>query len=453
VVIEKPNKWVILLPILAGLVILVLLKKNQSEPLQVTAKEHARLVRVMTVFETTVIPQAIGHGSVRPAKTWEAVAQVKGKILQKHSELKKGAILEADSLLLQIDPADYQLAIAQSEADIAATKAQLDELSARETNTRKSLVIEEQALALSEKELARKKRLVHDGSISRSKVEDQERALLMQQQAVQTQHSTLNLVPSQRALLRAQLARQAAQLSAAQRDLANTEVRLPFAGRIAAVHVEQDQYVREGESLAVADDLQLAEIEVPIPIEQMRGVLHAEGPVDLLHTSSLALHSRLGLAARVDLKEGIINASWPGRFARVSDTLDPKTRTVGVIIEVDAPYAGMRPGERPPLVKGLFVEVTLLGKPLNNRLIVPRSALHQGRIYIVNADNRLVIRPVIISLLQPGFAVITSGLKPGEQVVLSDLVPAIEGMLLQPQEDQQALMRLKQQASGAGVAP
>ena len=445
--IEKPKKWVILLPILAGVAVLILLKQNQSEPLQAIAKEQPRLVRVMTVFESTVIPQAIGHGSVRPAKIWEAVAQVKGKILQKHPELKKGAILEADSLLLQIDPTDYQLAIAQTEADIAATKAQLDELSARETNTRKSLVIEEQALVLREKELARNKSLARDGSISRSKMEDQERALLTQQQAVQGQRNTLNLVPSQRALLRAQLARQAAQLSAAQRDLADTAIRLPFAGRIAAVHVEQDQYVREGEGLMVADDLQLAEIEVPIPIEQMRGLLHADGPVDLLNTPLSALHSRLGLAARVDLKEGIINASWPGRFARMSDTLDPKTRTVGVIVEVDAPYAGMRPGERPPLVKGLFVEVTLLGKPLNNRLILPRSALHQGHVYIVNADDRLVVRPVTVSLLQPTFAVIASGLKPGERVILSDLAPAIEGMLLQPQEDQMVVAQLKQQAS------
>ncbi len=444
--IEKPNRWIILLPILAGFAALALLKQNQSEPLQETAKEQPRLVRVMTAFEATVIPQAIGHGTVRPAKTWEAVAQVKGEILQKHPELKKGAILEAGSLLLQIDPADYQLAIAQSEADISATRAQLAELSVREANTRKSLVIEEQTLALSKKELARKKQLMNDGSISRSKVEDQERALLMQQQAVQIQRNTLNLVPSQRALLRAQLARQAAQLSAAQRDLANTEIRLPFAGRIAAVYAEQDQYVREGEELVVADDLQLAEIEVPIPIEQMRSVLHAEGPVDLLNTPSPALHSQLGLAARVDLKEGIINASWQGRFARMSDTLDPKTRTVGVIIEVDAPYAGMRPDERPPLVKGLFVEVTLLGKPLSNRLIVPRSALHQGHLLIIDADNRLVLRPVTLSLLQPEFAVISSGLEPGEQVVLSDLVPAIEGMLLQPQEDQQAVARLKQQA-------
>ncbi len=444
--IEKPNRWIILLPILAGFAALALLKQNQSEPLQETAKEQPRLVRVMTAFEATVIPQAIGHGTVRPAKTWEAVAQVKGEILQKHPELKKGAILEAGSLLLQIDPADYQLAISQSEADISATRAQLAELSVREANTRKSLVIEEQTLALSKKELARKKQLMNDGSISRSKVEDQERALLMQQQAVQIQRNTLNLVPSQRALLRAQLARQAAQLSAAQRDLANTEIRLPFAGRIAAVYAEQDQYVREGEELVVADDLQLAEIEVPIPIEQMRSVLHAEGPVDLLNTPSPALHSQLGLTARVDLKEGIINASWQGRFARMSDTLDPKTRTVGVIIEVDAPYAGMRPDERPPLVKGLFVEVTLLGKPLSNRLIVPRSALHQGHLLIIDADNRLVLRPVTLSLLQPEFAVISSGLEPGEQVVLSDLVPAIEGMLLQPQEDQQAVARLKQQA-------
>ncbi len=446
---EKPNRWILLLPVLAGVAALVLLMQHRSEPLQESARERPRLVRAMTVFETTVIPRATGYGTVRPARTWEAVAQVNGKILQKHPELKKGAILEAGSLLLQIDPTDYQLAIAQGEADISATRAQLDELNAREANTRKSLVIEEQALALSEKELARRKRLMRDGSISRSKVEEQERALLMQQQAVQLQRNTLNLVPSQRALLRAQLARQAARLRAAQRDLANTEIQLPFAGRIAAVHAEQEQYVREGEALLIADDLQLAEIEVPIPIEQMRGVLHAEGPVDLLNTPSPTLHSRLGLAARVDLKEGVVNASWQGRFARMSDTLDPKTRTVGVIVEVDAPYAGRRPDQRPPLVKGLFVEVTLLGKPLDRRLVVPRSALHQGHLFIVDDDRRLAIRPVTLSLLQPEFAVVGAGLAAGEQIVLSDLVPAIEGMLLQPQEDQQAVARLKQQAGAA----
>ncbi len=39
--IEKPNKWVILLPVLAGIVALVLLKQNQGEPLQTTAQEQS----------------------------------------------------------------------------------------------------------------------------------------------------------------------------------------------------------------------------------------------------------------------------------------------------------------------------------------------------------------------------------------------------------------------------
>ncbi|HEC16760.1 MAG TPA: HlyD family efflux transporter periplasmic adaptor subunit [Sedimenticola sp.] len=449
----KPRKWVILIPILAGVAALVFLKQNKTEPPRATAREQPRLVRVIRAFTTTVVPQARGHGTVRPGKTWEAVAQVKGKILEKHPNLKKGAILEAGSLLLRIDPMDYRLAIAETEADIEATKAQLDELSAREANTRLALGIEEQALALTRKELERKRRLVKDGSISRSDLDSQERLLLTQQQAVQAQRSALNLIPSQRALLRAQLARQGARLSVARRDLANTEIRLPFAGRVAEVSVEQDQYVREGESLTRVDGLELAEVEVPIPIEQIRTVLHADGPVDILNTPPQALHRRLGLSARVELHEGGIRAGWPGRFARMSDTLDPKTRTVGVIVEVDKPYAGVRPGVRPPLLKGLFVEVVLSGKPLGDRLVLPRSALHDGRIYIAGADGRLEIRPVELELLQPDFAVIGAGLEPGELVVVSDLIPAIEGMLLETREDGGVLERLQRQARGAAAAP
>ena len=449
----KPRKWVILIPILAGVAALFFLKQNKMEPLQAVSKEQPRLVRIIKAFSTTVVPQAKGHGTVRPSKTWEAVAQVNGKILEKHPSLKKGAILEAGSLLLRIDPTDYQLAIAQTEADIEATKAQLEELSAKEANIRLSLGIEEQALELTKKELERKRRLGKDGSISRSDLESQERLLLTQKQAVQAQRNALNLMPSQRALLRAQLARQGAALRTARIDLADTEIRLPFAGRIAAGSVEQDQYVREGESLTLVDDLQLAEVEIPIPIEQIRTVLHADGPVDILNTPLQALHQRLGLSAQVDLQEGGVTASWPARFARLSDTLDPKTRTVGVIVEVDKPYAGVQPGVRPPLVKGLFVEFTLSGKALTNRLVLPRSALHGDQIYIANPDSRLEIRPVKVELLQPEFVVIASGLAPGEPVIISDLIPAIEGMLLATQEDPQALERLQQQTRGEDAAP
>lgn len=442
------KKWVILIPAIAGIAALMVLKKSSNPPVQTAPQEQAQLIRVIRTPNVTVVPTARGHGTVKPSRTWDAVAQVKGKIVQKHPKLQKGAILEAGSLILRIDPTDYELAIAQTEADILATRAQLDELLAKGANTEASLKIEQAALDLNRKELERKRKLVGKGGISRSDLETQERSVLSQQQSVQTQLNTLNLIPSQKALLEAQLERHKASLATARRNLANTDIRLPFTSRIAQVNVEQDQYVREGELLVSADDLAEAEVEVQIPINQMSHLIQGSQPIDVLSINPSETLKRIGLSATVKLQESSLSASWPARFARISDTLDPKTRTVGVIVAIDKPYNNVLPGSRPPLLKGLFVQVTLAGKARLNSLVVPRSALHAGRLYVVDEQQRLDIRPVEIGILQSGFATIEAGLKAGEQVVISDLVPAVQGMLLKPVVDQATEQQLAQIAQG-----
>ncbi|MEJ1355408.1 MAG: HlyD family efflux transporter periplasmic adaptor subunit [Candidatus Sedimenticola sp. (ex Thyasira tokunagai)] len=443
-----PRKWVIIIPVVIGIAAFAFLKKNKMEPLQEPLQEKAKLVRVITPPTLAVIPKAKGHGTVQPSRNWQAVAQVKGKIIEKHPRLQKGSILEADTLILRIDPTDYELAVAQAEADIQATRAQLSEQDARAANSRASLKIEEAALALNNKELQRKRQLVGKGSVSHSDLESQERSLLGQQQVVQAQKNTLNLIPSQKALLQAQLARHQATLAAARRNLANTKIRLPFTGRIAEVNVEQERYIREGEVLARVDGMARAEIETQIPIEQMSHLVPHGTTVNILNRGEMPTRERMGISARVQLQEGALSADWDARFARFSNTLDPKTRTIGVIVEVDEPYSQVLPGSRPPLIKGLFVEVTLTGKPRPGSPVVPRSALHDGHILIADGENRLRKKAVQITLLQPEYAVISAPLAEGEQLVISDLTPAIDGMLLKPQVDDQALQRLTRLTGG-----
>jgi len=113
-----------------------------------------------------------------------------------------------------------------------------------------------------------------------------------------------------------------------------------------------------------------------------------------------------------------------------------------VIVEVDAPYANVRPGVRPPLVKGLFVEVDLRGAPRQQRLVIPRHALHRDRVYLIDEDRRLEIRQVALEALQPEYAAISEGLSAGERVVVSDLAPAIAGMRLDGRPDPELLERL-----------
>lgn len=115
---------------------------------------------------------------------------------------------------------------------------------------------------------------------------------------------------------------------------------------------------------------------------------------------------------------------------------------------MDDPYGIVIFGQRPPLVRNMFCEVTISGCPLTAQIVVPRSALHDGRIYVVDGENRLRRREVSVAFTQSDFAVIRDGLAAGEQVVVFDVMPAVEGMLLAAQEDEELSRRLTAQAGG-----
>ena len=74
----------------------------------------------------------------------------------------------------------------------------------------------------------------------------------------------------------------------------------------------------------------------------------------------------------------------------------------------------------------------MLHKPIKDRIVIPRSAIREGHVYIADSENRLRMRKVDVLVEQEAVAVIEKGLAAGEKLVVSDVVPAIEGMLLNP---------------------
>ncbi|MEA3411519.1 MAG: efflux RND transporter periplasmic adaptor subunit [Pseudomonadota bacterium] len=447
------RSWMFIPPVVLGIVIFVVLVRSGSTPKQVPPEERASLVRILDVPVLDVVPRAIGYGHVAPASVWNATAEVSGRVVEKHPRLRNGNIIQAGTLVLRIDPTEYELAIARTQADIQATEAQLEEIGVRDENTRVLLETERESRALLEKEVQRKRELLKKNTVSRSDFEREQRNLLAQKQQVLTLENTLRQLPVERKTLEAQMARYQAVLESAALDLEHTQVVLPFNARIAEVDVETSQFVRVGEPLVSADAIDRAEVSAQIPIGRMRGLVLAEGTVDILDPGGAFLGESLGLSARVWLRGDEYAASWDGRVARLSDTVDPETRTVGVIVEVDDPYAGVRPGFQPPLVKGMFVEVELLGRARPGRLVIPRSALHGNEVYVVDETSRLRRRPVTVGMRAAEYAVVSEGLSAGDPVVVSDPVPAIDGMLLRTVPDVELGERLAREASAVGPTP
>ena len=444
------KKLLIIPGVVLGVMAFLILVKTRQEPLRSEIQEVARSVRVIGVPEIAVVPRALGYGMVQAGQTWEAVAEVAGKVVEIHPQLKKGALLRKGDVLLRIDPAEYGLAKIRAQAEIENLEAQLTELKQNEQDIRRSLNVEKRSLEISKQELKRRQRLFATGTISKSELEQEEKRILTQQNAVQNLQTTLNRLPSQRKAIQAQIASSRANLEGTGLDIQKTTIRVPFDCRISESNVELAQFVSIGKVLLKADNIGFVEVLAQTQLNafkrlfEPRGLPGVAGRVDLEKLKNL-LQER----AWVRFHFGDTVVQWEGRFVRVSEMLDPQTRTVGVYVVVDEPYEKIRPGERPPLVKNMYCEVELSGHRRHKSLIIPRAALRpEDTVYLAARDNRLARKKVEVDYTQGNVVSVKNGLAPGDRVIVSDIVPAIDGMLLKPENDATLLAALIAEAVG-----
>ncbi|TVO71204.1 efflux RND transporter periplasmic adaptor subunit [Sedimenticola selenatireducens] len=408
----------------------------KSPPEKVEITERAVKVRVIEALNLPIVPRAVGYGTTRPGRSWEAVAEVAGQVAWVSEELKSGKFVQQGAEMLRIDDASYRLALTQAET-------QLNTLAVKDKTTHASLALEERSQSLLRKDIERKRKLKQQGTLSASILEEAERSLLKGEVLVQNLKNAIALNEAEREVLNTQRAN-------AELDLRRTRFVAPFDVRITERKVNQAQYANKGQLLFSADGLAAVEIEARFPIGKLRPLIADKTSTeDEAGRPAVAqVPGALKLDARVRLRTATHTIEWDARVDRVAGVIDPQSQTLGVVVVVGNPYEQARPGQRPPLVRNTFVEVELRKRPKGRPVVVPISALHDGKVYLLDRDNRLEIRPVQTAFIQDGAAAIGKGLEAGETLVVSDLVPAAAGMLLSPEVDEKAMQRLKREASG-----
>ncbi len=436
----------ITLPLAAfGLGVLAYFIANSPPPERVEIEERTTAVRVIVAQRQSVAPTVTGFGVVSPARTFEAIAQVGGTVEYVNPELLKGGILPKGDVLLRLSTEDFTLAIAQARANIRAAEAKLQELAVSEQNQIAALTIEMEALALKAAELERTETLFAGGTVAHSKLDTARASHLVQRQKVLSYESALALLPTQRDVQLEQIAVYQANLKTAELNLARTELILPFSARVASVSVEVGQFVKAGQTTAVLDGIAVAEVEAQISVAALRKLLQSTGPDATIYAANPTLMTEVlrgrGLSARVHLAVGQETLDWPATVDRISDTIDPKTGMIGMILQVESAYTGALPGERPPLTKGMFVEATLTG-PSVEGIVVPRNAFRDGQVLLAEENNRLKLTPLKAELVQDNVIVIKEGLEEGARVVVSNPSPLIPSMLLDVTLDTDLMQQL-----------
>ena len=447
---KTAKKLLIILPVICGVALFAVMKQNKKGPVRLENRERVQPVRVIALEKTRVIPRVTGYGYVEADRTWQAISEVSGKIVAVNENLKKGYFINRGEVLFKIDTTSYGLAETRGVAELMNVDAKLKELEQSRKNTQRLLSIEKKALASAEQELKRKRELNKNGYISISDLEKEERNFLTHQTTVNNLQNTLALIPSQKTALLAQKRSGESTVSERRLDVAKTEIRAPFNCRLSAVNIELYQFAAAGAVLAEAESIDRVEIPVSLTPESFMTLLPRSYGKRIGQVPDMeVIRQAIGITARVRLPiDGIGPVEWVGAFSRIGESMDLKTGALTVYITVDHPYKNAVPGQRPPLLTNMYVEVELRGRPLTERFVIPRSAVHNQMIYVCTPDNRLDVRPAAIEFYMTDTAVLSQGLEPGETLVLADLVPAIEGMRLKPVPATAVWKHLKEAAMG-----
>lgn len=310
------------------------------------------------------------------------VSQVAGTIVSKSKALAAGGYFEKGDVLLEIDPVDYELALVQSNARLLEAKARL---------------MREEA----EAEIARIEwdELGKDGEAS---------ALLLR-------------VP-QLAEATAVVESAAANVKLANRDLEKTRIKAPFAGRILSTFADVGQYVPRGAQLAEIYSIETAEIRLPLSVQELA---YVNVPFNFRGESKAQQHPSVELTAKL----GGRDRTWTGKIVRTEGEIDPRTRMLTAVAEVQNPY-GRKPGEdTSPLAAGLFVHAEIDGETVENVFEIPRTAVSgMNTVLVIDQGDRLQFREVDVLRSNRDTVIIQSGLKTGERVCLTPLEAPVPNM-------------------------
>jgi len=364
----------------AGLIFTVFMTK--PEPERGNAEPRPIAVFVEEAHIQNVSLTVTSQGQAQPRTQISLVPQVSGRITFVNENFIEGGFFEAGETLVRVEDADYRLAVTRAAAQVAQAE---------------QLLVREQA----------------ESDLASSEWEE----------LGEGQASTLTLREPQMAEARAQLAAANASLQSARLDLQRTRISAPFPGRVRTKNVGLGQFVSLGTPLGEVFSTDSVLIRLPLTDNDL-GLLgipiayNATGDdegIDVILTATLAGQPQ----------------TWTGRITRTDSVIDPQTRVLYAIAEVEDPY-GAAASNGAPLAVGLFVSASIEGREVANAFVMPRSALRgENHVYVAEEGGTLSIRTVNVITSSTDRLVVSSGVSDHDMVVTSPIRGASDGMRIQ----------------------
>jgi multidrug efflux system membrane fusion protein len=298
-----------------------------------------------------------GIGTVQAYKMVTIKSRVDGQIMKVAFE--EGQEVKAGDPLFQIDPRPFQAALDQATANKQRSEAQLTG---------------------AEADLERYGKLIGSGYQSRQSF-DQQKAIAD--------------------ALKGAIAGDQAAIDTAKLNLGYADIRAPIDGRTGSRQVDPGNLVQASQNTALVTITQIRPIFVNFTVPQDQ--------TDRIRTNQASAPLEVVAYGGDDKTE-----LGRGKLTLIENQIDAATGTLRLKGTFENTDERLWPGE--------FVNVRLVLSTRKDAVTVTQRAVMQGAndsfVYVVQADNTVERRTVVVAAMQEGVAVIEKGLNTGDKVVV-----------------------------------
>ncbi len=335
-----------------------------------------------------LIPQVLAHdcelftkpvqvdsqGSIRAFRETDISSEVDGRVVTLSDSFLSGRLVKKDTILIEIDPEPYQLALNAAEAQIAQAQLNLAQEQARADQAKKDWL-----------------------SVGRNLADA----------------SDLALRKPQIDLAKASIKAAQADLDLAKRRLRQCTIKAPFDGYIERTNIGVGQVVRAGSMLGHIIDSRKVEVTLPILNQDMAFL---ELPNEKSIPSNVVIEANVGQTQH----------KWKAKLTRIIPRIGARNQQFICVAEIEEPFAGSI-----PLLPDLFIKAQVDGIIPQSVIEIPRDCIHEGNyVWLLTDKSTLQRQDVNIIRYNKQAAdidyngetvLINQGLHPGDRICVTRL--------------------------------
>jgi RND family efflux transporter MFP subunit len=364
------------------------------------AAVEAPAVAVVKVVVGDLSREIVLTAEFKPFQSIDVMAKVAGYV--KSINVDVGSRVQAGQLLATLE-------IPEMADDLARAKAMIERSQAEVTRARDDLQRTQSVRDIAHLTYSRLANVSKEqpGLVAQQEIDDAQSKDQVAEAQIAAAQSALSAAQQQVHVSDAELARVNTMFN-------YTKVMAPFAGVITKRYADTGSMIQAGTAsqTQAMPVVQLAEntllrLVLPVP-ESAVATVHVGQPVEV--------------------RVPTLKRSFTGKVSRFADSLEMDTRTMHT--EVDVPNPDW------VLIPGMYAEVNLGLDRREHVVTIPVTAVHDGRAYVVTADNRIEIRTIETGLQTADQVEIRSGLKENEMVVVGNTAGLRVGAAVTPKLSQ-----------------